>query len=76
MLREGSGYPSRGRSRGMSICILYLAKGRRLPEWFTRSKVAAMLKETSACLLDRRGFCVWFTGIPGTGKTTIAEVLA
>ncbi|MEZ5352917.1 MAG: adenylyl-sulfate kinase [Bryobacteraceae bacterium] len=25
---------------------------------------------------DRRGFCVWFTGLPSSGKSTIAEHLA
>lgn len=26
--------------------------------------------------MGRRGFCVWFTGLSGAGKTTIAEILA
>lgn len=52
----------------------YLALGKRLPEWFTR-------KETSDILLEmnppqyRRGFCMWFTGLSGSGKTTTAQAL-
>ena len=52
----------------------YLAKGKLLPEWFTR-------KETSEILAGmyppryEQGFCIWFTGLSGAGKSTTAEVL-
>jgi len=52
----------------------YLAKGIPLPEWFTR-------KESAEILLDaypprhRQGFCIWFTGLSGAGKSTIAQRL-
>jgi sulfate adenylyltransferase len=52
----------------------YLARGRRLPEWMTRPEVAAILSET-APVRGQQGFCVWFTGLPCAGKSTIAEVL-
>ncbi|HSR54094.1 MAG TPA: bifunctional sulfate adenylyltransferase/adenylylsulfate kinase [Acidobacteriota bacterium] len=52
----------------------YLSRGRRLPEWFTRPEVAEILSETYPPR-DRQGFCVWFTGLSGSGKSTTAEVL-
>ncbi len=52
----------------------YLANGKSLPEWFTRPEVAAILSEGSVPR-HRQGFCVWFTGLSGAGKSTIAEIL-
>jgi len=53
----------------------YLSNGRRLPEWFTRPETAAILSSISLPL-DQQGFCLWFTGLSGAGKSTIAEILA
>jgi sulfate adenylyltransferase len=53
----------------------YLAEGRPLPEWFTRKETAAVLGQISPSR-HRQGFCVWFTGLSGAGKSTIAEILA
>ncbi len=50
----------------------YLAKGRLLPEWFTRKETAEILMEANPPQ-HRRGFCLWFTGLSGAGKSTIAE---
>lgn len=52
----------------------YLAAGKALPEWFTRPETAAILAEVSPPRY-RQGLCVWFTGLSGAGKSTIAEVL-
>jgi sulfate adenylyltransferase len=60
---------------GTEVRELYLAKGKPLPEWFTRKEVAAVLLGV-AVPSHRRGFCVWFTGLSGAGKSTIAEILA
>lgn len=52
----------------------YLAKGNYLPEWFTR-------RETSEILMEmypprhKQGFCLWFTGLSGAGKSTIAQIV-
>lgn len=52
----------------------YLAKGSYLPEWFTR-------RETSEILMEmypprhKQGFCLWFTGLSGAGKSTIAQIV-
>jgi sulfate adenylyltransferase len=52
----------------------YLNKGRALPEWFTRPEVASILAD-SYPPRHRQGVCIWFTGLSGAGKSTIAEVL-
>ncbi len=52
----------------------YLGAGRALPEWFTRREVAEVLAE-SYPPKHRRGFCVWFTGLSGAGKSTTAELV-
>jgi sulfate adenylyltransferase len=52
----------------------YLAKGKLLPEWFTRKETAAILAD-SYPPRDRQGFCIWFTGLPSSGKSTVAEAL-
>lgn len=53
----------------------YLAKGKALPEWFTRPEVAAILAESYPPRY-RQGCCIWFTGLSGAGKSTTAEALA
>jgi sulfate adenylyltransferase len=52
----------------------YLAKGRPLPGWFTRPETAAILSQVSPPRA-RQGFCLWFTGLSGAGKSTIAEAV-
>jgi len=51
-----------------------LSAGEELPAWFTRPEIARVLREVHPPL-HKRGFCVWFTGLSGAGKTTIADVL-
>ncbi len=52
----------------------HLRNGEQLPEWFTYPEVEAVLREAFPPL-HRRGFCVWFTGLPCAGKSTLAKVL-
>jgi sulfate adenylyltransferase len=52
----------------------YLSKGVPLPAWFTRSEVAAILAESHPPPY-RQGFCVWFTGLPSSGKSSTANAL-
>lgn len=59
---------------GTQIRENYLGKGVELPAWFTRKEVAAILAESHPPRL-RQGFCVWFTGLSGAGKSTTAEIL-
>ncbi|MBI9046162.1 MAG: bifunctional sulfate adenylyltransferase/adenylylsulfate kinase [Anaerolineaceae bacterium] len=53
----------------------YLAQGKDLPEWFTRTEVAAVLSKAYPAK-HNQGFCIWFTGLPSSGKSTIADILA
>ncbi|HYC62734.1 MAG TPA: bifunctional sulfate adenylyltransferase/adenylylsulfate kinase [Thermoanaerobaculia bacterium] len=59
---------------GTQVRDEYLGKGRALPEWFTRPEVASILGETYQAR-HRQGFCVWFTGLSGAGKSTTANIL-
>ena len=60
---------------GTQVRDEYLRKGRALPAWFTRPEVAEILMHAHPPR-ERQGFCVWFTGLPSAGKSTIASILA
>ncbi|USN96606.1 MAG: bifunctional sulfate adenylyltransferase/adenylylsulfate kinase [Candidatus Nomurabacteria bacterium] len=51
-----------------------LAEGRELPEWFTYPEVATELRRTYKPR-HQQGFTVFFTGLSGSGKSTIANAL-
>ena len=51
-----------------------LAEGREIPEWFTFPEVAAELRR-SYPPRAQQGFTVFFTGLSGSGKSTIANAL-
>jgi sulfate adenylyltransferase len=59
---------------GTEVREEYLNNGRKLPEWFTRPEVAEILAEAFPPK-HKQGFCVWFTGLPSAGKSTIAQIL-
>lgn len=59
---------------GTAVREKYLQLGQRLPAWFTRPEVAAIL-ECSHPPLHQQGICLWFTGLSGAGKTTTANIL-
>ena len=52
----------------------FLQRGRRLPAWFTRPEVAAILSAAHPPR-HQQGFCLWFTGLSGSGKSTTADIL-
>jgi sulfate adenylyltransferase len=52
----------------------YLSKGELLPEWFTRKETAEILSEVHPPK-HKQGLCIWFTGLSGCGKSTIASAL-
>jgi sulfate adenylyltransferase len=52
----------------------YLAKGKLLPKWFTRPETAEILRQSYPPRHDQ-GFCIWFTGLSGAGKSATTQVL-
>ncbi len=51
-----------------------LATGRELPEWFTYPEVAEALRKTHPPR-HKQGLTVFFTGLSGSGKSTVANAL-
>lgn len=51
-----------------------LSDGREIPEWFSYPEVVEELRKTQPAN-HKRGFTVFFTGLSGSGKSTIANVL-
>lgn len=60
---------------GTQVRDEYLAKGKLLPEWFTRPETAEILRQ-SYPPRHEQGFCLWFTGLSGAGKSATTQVLA
>ncbi len=52
----------------------YLKQGKLLPEWFTRPEIAQILL-THYKPKHMQGFCIWLTGLPCSGKSTVAQIL-
>lgn len=59
---------------GTQVRDEYLARGKLLPEWFTRPETAEILREMYPPR-RKQGFCIWFTGLSGSGKSATSEVL-
>ena len=59
---------------GTEVREEYLNKGKELPGWFTRKETAEILRD-SYPPKHKQGLCVWFTGLSGSGKSTIATAL-
>ena len=59
---------------GTQVRDEYLNKGKELPGWFTRKETAEILRD-SYPPLHKQGLCIWFTGLSGSGKSTIANAL-
>jgi len=51
-----------------------LADGREIPSWFSFPEVVKELRRTYPAR-SRQGFTVFFTGLPSSGKSTLANVL-
>ncbi len=60
---------------GTEVRDNYIKNGKKLPEWFTRPETAEILLE-SYTPKHRQGFCIWLTGLPCSGKSTVAEILS
>jgi sulfate adenylyltransferase len=59
---------------GTQVREEYLANGKLLPPWFTRPETAEILREMYPPK-HKQGFCIWFTGLSGSGKSATTEVL-
>ncbi len=59
---------------GTQVRDEYLAKGKLLPEWFTRPETAEILREMYPPR-HKQGFCIWFTGLSGSGKSATSQVV-
>jgi sulfate adenylyltransferase len=59
---------------GSTVREKYLNRGVSLPQWFTRPEVAQVLAQAHPPLHEQ-GFCIWFTGLSASGKSTTAEIL-
>jgi len=53
----------------------YLWMGKDLPAWYTRPETAKILSERYPPRHEQ-GFALWFTGLSGSGKSTVAEIAA
>lgn len=51
-----------------------LREGLDIPAWFSFPEVVAQLRKTSPAR-DKQGFTVFFTGLSGSGKSTVANAL-
>jgi sulfate adenylyltransferase len=60
---------------GTEVRDNYLQNGRQLPRWFTRPEVATILAQAHPPRY-LQGFCLWFTGLSSSGKSTTADILA
>ncbi len=65
---------ARVRSLSGSDVRRHLAEGHPLPAWFTRPETAAILQQAQPPR-TAQGFCIWFTGLSGAGKSVTAEAL-
>ena len=52
----------------------YREGGAELPAWFARPEVSEAIATTYPPR-HRQGFCIWFTGLSASGKSTTAEIL-
>ncbi len=59
---------------GTQVREWYRQGGAELPEWFARPEVSEAIATTYPAR-HKRGFCVWFTGLSASGKSTTAEIL-
>ncbi len=60
---------------GTAVRDEFLSNGIALPAWMTRPEVAGILSKEKPPRYQE-GLCIWLTGLPCAGKSTIAEILA
>ena len=60
---------------GTEVREKFLSNGQKPPSWYTRPEVSEILADHFKPK-HRQGFCLWLTGLPCSGKSTIAEILS
>ena len=59
---------------GTQVREWYREGGAELPAWFARPEVSDAIATTYPPR-HKQGFCIWFTGLSASGKSTTAEIL-
>lgn len=59
---------------GTQVREWYRQGGAELPAWFARPEVSEAIATTYPAR-HKQGFCIWFTGLSASGKSTTAEIL-
>ncbi len=59
---------------GTQVREWYRDGGPQLPAWFARPEVSDAIASTHPPR-HKQGFCIWFTGLSASGKSTTAEIL-
>ncbi|HEU4933175.1 MAG TPA: bifunctional sulfate adenylyltransferase/adenylylsulfate kinase [Pyrinomonadaceae bacterium] len=59
---------------GTQVREWYREGGAELPGWFARPEVSEAIATTYPPR-HKQGFCIWFTGLSASGKSTTAEIL-
>ena len=59
---------------GTQVREWYRQGGAELPDWFARREVSEAIATTYP-VRHKQGFCIWFTGLSASGKSTTAEIL-
>jgi sulfate adenylyltransferase len=59
---------------GTHVREWYREGGAELPAWFARPEVSEAIATTYPPR-HKQGFCIWFTGLSASGKSTTAEIL-
>jgi sulfate adenylyltransferase len=59
---------------GTQVREWYRDGGAELPAWFARPEVSEAIASTYPPR-HKQGFCIWFTGLSASGKSTTAEIL-
>lgn len=62
------------RISGTKIKEQFLLNGKKLPRWLVSQEIGEILQEFYKPK-HKKGFCLWLTGLPCSGKSTIARML-
>lgn len=82
-VRDRDSYMEIGEAKGLDTANIsgtelraMLTRGEDIPTWFTYPEIAEELKKSTQPTPADRGAVVLLTGLPSSGKSTVAEVVA